>query len=94
MVEIILLGGATYIITNVAKRLGIGAELLSAIIAVILAALYTLITRYMSWQDIATYASGIFLAANGIYALILGYQKKDGDFTKYVVDNSSVSKKK
>lgn len=93
MVEIILMGGITYIITNVAKRLGIGAELLSAIIAVIVAALYTLVTQYMSWQEISTYATGIFISANAIYALVQGFMKKKGNLKGYVVGSSVSSKK-
>lgn len=93
MVEIILMGGITYIITNVAKRLGIGAELLSAIIAVIVAALYAVVTQYMSWQEISTYATGVFISANAIYALIEGFMKKKGNLKSYVVSPSVSSKK-
>lgn len=83
MIETILLGLATSLLTQLARRLRVSSEVVAAVIAVLVSGVAIVLGGSTVEYLLAT-AADVFLKANGLYALYLGWKKK-GSVKKYLV---------
>jgi len=83
MIESILLSLVTSLLAQLASKLRVSSEVVVAVIAVILSALALLLGGNTTEYILAT-ATDVFLKANGLYALYLGWKKK-GSLKKYLL---------
>lgn len=93
MIELILIPFLVSVLTNLAKRLQLSSELVGAILALLLSLVYALGTKWYGGQsigDLPQFVGDVFLKANVLYALYLGWQKKDS-LKEYLVRQTPAS---
>lgn len=79
MIELILVPLVISILTNIAKRFRVSSEVVGAVLSLFVSLAYGLAMKWYGGQSIGNFGEfvgDVFLKANGLYALYLGWKNK------------------